>query len=66
MSDALLPIMTYIYDDAGWITGIVVKLPSGVWEHRELRVEDRMLPPVRTGELVTTLRPYLAAPGSPS
>jgi hypothetical protein len=61
MGSGLLPVITFVYE-GHWIVGVVVELPDGRWEHRTLRVEDRMNTPVPSGELVATLRPYLQPP----
>jgi hypothetical protein len=53
-----------VYEDAHcrYLVGIIVELPNDAWVYRPFRAEDRMSLPVETGELVTTLRPYIELP----
>lgn len=57
----LMPVITYAYDGP-MIVGLVCETPAGRWLYKELRVEDRMLRPVPTDELMHTLYPYLLPP----
>jgi hypothetical protein len=64
MGSRFLPIMAWAYGDAHrrYLVGVVVELPDGCWVYRPFRPEDRLSLPVETGELVTTLRPYITPP----